>query len=595
MQIPVYAQQDEVIYDLDEEIIVTASQIPTAFSNVARSVAVLNAREIARLPVQNIQDAIDYLAGIDMQQRGPQGVQADVSIRGATFEQTLVLIDGVKISDAQTGHHNMNIPLSLADIEKIEVLKGPASRHFGPNAFGGVINIITKHQDKTGLSASVTGGQNNFYDVAATMHMQLGKISNRFSVQKSASDGYRPNTDFSALTASLASNLALNTQNKINFLAAFNDKEFGANSFYSVRFPDQWEHTSTLFMKSAWNYKSDNFQAQARVHYRLNDDEFLLNRDQPAFYKNEHQNNTIGADLQFGLNSVWGISSMGIELSRESINSSNLGRHQRDKSGMFVEHQLQLHEWRLVLAGSLYQISDWGWNAWPGFDLRYTFNPNLYFYTSVGRAFRVPTYTEMYYNDPVNQGNPGLREEKGWVFEVGTGLKAGDFQVNLAGFQRNGQNLIDWIWSENDSIWQVQNLGALITRGLETQISFLPQFRGGLSFLKRVSLGYTYLDSDRDLGGAVSKYALSYLKHQLQFGIGHNLFYPQIYLLWKFRYEHRLMYQDRLLSDMRINWKHKQWSLNLDITNITNQKYEDYFDVHLPGRWLKFGVQFSTL
>jgi iron complex outermembrane receptor protein len=334
---------------------------------------------------------------------------------------------------------------------------------------------------------------------------------------------------------------------------------------------------------------------QLRAHYRLNDDEFMLDRHNPDFYHNEHHNNSLGADLQLGLHSRFGLSSLGFELSRETIVSNNLGDHQRDKAGMFAEHQFQIQNLRLVLAGSLYNFSNWGWTAWPGIDIRYTVNKQVHFYGSAGKAFRIPTFTEMYYSSPTNQGNDQLQQEQAWIYELGTGIKASGFYVQFAGFQRNSKRLIDWIWSDNDSLWQVMNHSKITTRGLETHVDYQPHQAGLDWFVKRISLDYTYINSAKDLDKAVSKYALRYLRHQLQFGIEHSFFNPHLNLLWKMRYQDRLLYDDNFITDFRLFWKKNNWALQLDVTNLFDQAYQDYFDIPLPGRLIKVGVQFSSL
>jgi len=587
--------QDETIYELDEGIVVTASQIPTVFSDVARSISILNQEEIARLPVQTIQDAIEYLSGVDMQQRGPNGVQSDVSIRGATFEQTLILIDGVKVSDSQTGHHNMNIPLTLADIEKIEVLKGPGSKQFGPNALGGVINIITKFSESKKISLYESFGEHQFYDIGATVSLPMDNIQTRFSIQKSATEGYRKNTDFDGRTISFASRIDLFEHWKTDILIGLNDKKFGANSFYSPNFPLQWEHTRTLFVRNGLDYKSEKYWYSTKSSFRRNDDSFMLDRNNPSFYHNHHQTNSAGLEMQLGFHHFLGITSLAAEYNLESITSNNLGDHQRNKKGLYLEHQFEQAWYRMIIGGSFYQVSDWGWNLWPGIDGRINIARQMHLFASVGRAFRVPTFTELYYWDPANSGNADLKEEQAWIYEVGYGYSNGEFQAHLSFFQRDSKQLIDWIWQENEKYWQVQNLPEVQTQGLELGLNYWPASDKSHSFLKHLSIQYTYLNSIKDIQGSVSKYALSYLRHQLVAGINHAFIYPNVQLAWKFRWEDRILYDSRFISDLRLMWAFEQIQLNLDVLNFLDRKYEDYFYISLPGRWIKLGIELNIL
>lgn len=588
-----FAQQ-ETIYELDEEIVVTASQIPTAFSDVARTISVLNRADIARLPVQSIADAIDYLSGVDMQQRGPNGVQSDVSIRGATFEQTLILIDGVKVSDSQTGHHNMNIPLTLEDIEKIEVLKGPGSKHFGPNALGGVINIITKFSEKKQVSLYESFGQHQFYDVGATVSLPLENIQTRFSIQKSATEGYRENTDFNGHNSSFASRISLNANWDADLLMGLSDKKFGANSFYSPNFPMQWEHTRTLFVKSGLGYKSGRYWYNTKFSFRRNDDTFMLDRDNPMFYQNQHQTNSTALEMHLGVHHILGITSFAAEYNLESISSNNLGQHKRNKSGLYLEHQFEQTWYRLIVGGSFYQVSDWGWNLWPGIDGRINFSRNMHLFASVGKAFRVPTFTELYYWDPANSGNADLKEESAWIYEAGFGYSNSGFRAQLSIFQRDSKQLIDWIWQDDKNYWQVQNVPEIRTTGLEVGLNFRPEIEKSPSFIQHLSIQYTYLNSVKDVQGSISKYTLSYLRHQFIAGLTHVVFYPHIQVAWKFRWEDRLLYDSRFLTDFRLKWTLELLQFNLDVVNLWDQEYEDYFNIPLPGRWIKFGIQMQV-
>ncbi len=193
-----FAQQGDSLltFELNEPIIVTASRTPVTLMRSARTVSVLDSAMLVDLHVNSVQDALEYVSGVDIQQRGGQGVQADISLRGSTYEQTLILIDGVKTNDPQTGHHNLNLPLTLQDVQRIEVLKGAGSRIYGPNAFGGVINIITRKAKGKKLLFSATGGDFGYREGNLNFGFPTGKLNHNLSISGSASEGYRPNTDF---------------------------------------------------------------------------------------------------------------------------------------------------------------------------------------------------------------------------------------------------------------------------------------------------------------------------------------------------------------------------------------------------------------
>jgi len=135
--------QDETTQEL-EEVVVSSSRIDLPLSENSRTIKVIQAQEIQKSSATSLADLLQRVAGIDVRRRGAQGMQADLYIRGGSFDQTLLLIDGIKVDDPQTGHHTLNIALPLELIERIEIIKGPAARVFGQNAFTGAINIVTK-------------------------------------------------------------------------------------------------------------------------------------------------------------------------------------------------------------------------------------------------------------------------------------------------------------------------------------------------------------------------------------------------------------------------------------------------------------------
>ena len=245
-----FSQQRDTTNIIKDEVIVTAGMVPISISEVPRSVYVIRQEDIQNSPVQNLQDLLSYVPGLDLRARGLEGVQADVSLRGGSFEQTLILLDGVKLNDPQTGHHNMNLPVNMNDIERVEILKGPASSIYGPNAFAGVINFITKKANNSELSANLSGGSFGFLNGGLSVHVPYVDSDNLLSISKTKSDGYTHNTNFDITTFYYKSYVPLNS-GSANVAVGYTDKSFGANGFYTTQFPNQWEETKTLLV-SYW-------------------------------------------------------------------------------------------------------------------------------------------------------------------------------------------------------------------------------------------------------------------------------------------------------------------------------------------------------
>ncbi len=312
-------------YDLDE-IEVSAQRSPALYSQVARIVSVIERKEIESAPVQSVQDLLEYVAGVDVRQRGAEGVQADVSIRGGTFDQTLILLNGINITDPQTGHHNLNIPLSLSQIERIEILEGPAARVYGPNAFSGAINIVTRQPDVNLLNLQLSAGSFGYFDADLSISFKTGKLQNSLSLNKKLSDGYIENTDFD-ISNLFYSNQLITRKGEMSFQLGFSDKGFGANSFYTPKYPNQYEETKSLISSVKW-VSNSKFHLTPVVYWRRHQDRFELFRDNPPSWyatHNYHLTNTYGGNLNSWVQSKFGKSAFGIEFRSEIILSNVLG------------------------------------------------------------------------------------------------------------------------------------------------------------------------------------------------------------------------------------------------------------------------------
>src|SRR5690554_3608564 len=231
-------------YDL-EEVEVTASRAPVLYSEVARVLSVIGAQEIEQMPAQSVQDLLEYVAGVDIRQRGAEGVQADISIRGGTFDQLLILLNGINITDPQTGHHNLNLPVSLSQIERIEILEGPAARVYGPNAFSGAINIITRKPGNTEASAQLSAGSFAWYSTDISAGFRTGTVGHLLSANKKGADGYRTNTDFNSFNIFYTSEWNP-VFGKLILQGGVTEKGFGANSFYTPVYPNQFEEIEAI-------------------------------------------------------------------------------------------------------------------------------------------------------------------------------------------------------------------------------------------------------------------------------------------------------------------------------------------------------------
>jgi len=579
------------IYVLDE-IVITGSSIPQHLSRLGQSLSIVGREEIEALPVNNIPDILEIIGGVDVRRRGVHGLQADVSIRGSSYEQTLILVDGFNVSDSQTGHHNMDLPVNLEDIERIEVLKGPGARVYGHNAMAGVINIITRDADQNALGGHIKYGDFDFYGLGGNIAGSTGPVSHRMSVSGYASTGHieKEETDFDVLTLSYKGTVK-SDKHRVQLGLGYTEKDFGAYRFYSDTFPNQREETASMLLYSNARFKMANMDILPRVFWRRHDDDFKIEIG-GLWYRNKHTTDSYGIQVGSRFESTLGTTAIGAEIAREDLESTNLGDHDRQRHGIFLEQKFYPADWlTLGLGASAMKYSDWDWEYWPGADLNIKLPGGFNCFASLAKSFRAPTYTELYYTTPANQGNPDLKPERAWTYETGIRWFEKRMSASVSLFNRDSENIIDWSRASKQEPWKVRNITESRTRGLELGVDLYPTFIFNNSRDMMFNFSYTYLDFDRNTGGFESKYVMDHMQHQLN---------GMILIHWldaftqsvQARYEKRLNEDSHFIVNSRLAYKWNQYELFLDITNIFDREYVDSGFAPAAGRWIIGGIQF---
>lgn len=569
-----HSQEDE---PLRNEIIVTASLIPTEFAKTSRKVTVLDRDDLRALPAQSIADLLKFGAGVDLQPRAPFGIQGDISIRGTTFNQVLVMINGIKVYDPQTAHHNLDIPVPLSQIDRIEILHGPGSSLFGENAFGGIINIVTKPPGAKKLSGEFLAGQHKTVIGNLTWTFPLSGSTHSLAADFQNSEGFAPNRDFEHLTFSSNSHLK-SLLGETDFTLGFSTKEFGAANFYAP-FPSR-EWTDTVFSGLTHQWKKTKLKAYLRSHA----DRFVLDIDRPGYYENEHTSRSYGIELSSLLSfSSNGEAVFGGEFRADSIKSSALGDHSSTKVGVFTE-------WHQLIAGRLSMNAGFRMDAFSSFGLKAAtnFSASILFSqfklrASTGWAYRIPSYTELYYQSPANMGNPGLAPESSLSIDAGLDFFFGsDNLIEATVFFRKDKNLIDWVKEEASSVWQARNIRLTNVSGLETS----------LRLHKIATLGYTFIHSTSSIPPHVqSKYVMNHPVHQinvlsqqplplgLKAGIGAV-------------FKKRKGKSGTVVLDCKLTRSFGEWDFFIQVTNLFDTSYEEIPGVSMPGRWVMAGLNF---
>lgn len=559
------------------------------------SAQVLSSREIKMENPDSLADLLQGVAGVDLRYRSPSGIQGDLSLRGSTYEQVAVLIDGIKVNDPQTGHHNLDIPLTAYDIERLEVIKDGDSSLYGAGALAGSTNFVLKKPTKQGLKVGAVFGQHALYGESFSLTVPERILSARVSYEHKISKAARPNTDFQYYTASVYLNKDLNNS-LLDVLFGYQKKDFGADSFYSNLFPEEEEHTETLFFKGGLDNQLNIGSFKNNVFFRKHRDKFILNRNNPVSV-NYHTTYIYGLTSRLNAPTKAGEVILGLDLDREEINSTNLGKHdilyEAFSLGFIPQLAAKLDADCRVRFDHYRQ---WGWQESYNFGLEYAIIENrLKINGSVSRSFRIPSFTELYYDTAGNQGDPNLKVEHGDNFKVGMDFKDGGFQLSLDGFIRRGYNLIDWTRLSESDPWRATNLGRVDFRGAEFTTSWSQQSNPDKAILEKVAFSYTYMDADKRASGFFSKYALDILKHQLLMVTYSQLFGME--LGCQLSYNQRYYGETYFLGDLYIGKKLAKNGLIcepfLKIENFTNTKYSEISGVILPGRWIKGGVKFE--
>ena len=570
-------------------VVVTANRSEQHLDNVAQSITVIDRADIAAAPAASVADLLEYAAGVDVRQRGAGGSQADVSIRGGSTEQTLILVNGISSANPQTGHHNMDIPVAIADIERIEIIKGPGARIYGANAMAGVINIITRRDSAPTVSARLEGGDFNYQASALRGTFTTASWHNNISAAQSYSSGFEQHepTGFNNRNISYSGHGDLfGHASEVGI--SFGDKKFGASRFY-FNSPHQKEETESLLSYIRSEFTAGKLTIKPQLVYQHHNDIYKFGYG-GRWYSNDTDTDKYSGGFIADITTALGDTSFGLSGEREKINSSNLGDHQRSSCSLFLNQQTELLP-DLRLGGGLSAVyySDWGWKYWPGVEMNYRISTHLRWFASVARSFRIPTYVEMYYNSPANIGDADLDPEKAWSYETGLRWRQKRLSANISVFRRESDDIIDWLRRDSASPWRVSNLTSTTTSGFEVGVD-IRQPLAALPQIGRVSLDYTYLDHDADYRGLQSKYTLDNLRHQLHATLYCD-WHPRLTHVIKARVEQRMCGDSSVIVDTRLGFAASDAvEIYVEGNNLLDEEYIEAGDAPMPGRWLLAGI-----
>ncbi|MCM8791146.1 MAG: TonB-dependent receptor [Candidatus Omnitrophica bacterium] len=575
-----------------DKIVVTPSRVATELSETSRSLTILDNDAFRQAIYKTIPDLIGEVGGIDIRRRGPENVQADLIIRGTTFEQNTVLIDGINVNDPQTGHFNMDLPLTMMDVEAIEILKGPVSSLYGPNAFGGAVNMITKKPADTFKAVLYAeGGSYDYVNGGVSITTPLGPVKNRFSFEQSRSTGYMSQTEFNIL--SLTENALIETGIGVyNFLFGYLNKDFGADSFYSNLFPNEYERTDTRFFRMEGVHEIGNLKIETKAYLRNHNDKFVLDQNRTGWQTNYHTTYTYGGEIDFTVENRFMDISYGYELSADTIDSTSMQTHSRTRDSLYLELLPHLAEGLYINTGArLDYFTEFGWQCSPSVSASYHLAKGLTARGLIGRAYRIPTFTDLYYNDASNRGNSGLVPESSWSYETGLDYREDTMTFSATVFRRDTYDTIDWIRYSSKARWQASNIGESEANGLEISFSLMPDKICNWLPVNKIFIEHTMM-SIYNKHDYFSKYALDYLKQHLTGGLEWEL--SGFRNSWILNYKKRIgdsgyVVTDTKLSKDIVRKGNVTFEAFIEISNLFDVKYSEQSDIPMPGRWVKSG------
>ena len=613
------------------EACVTASRAPLRSEVAARQVRTLGKEELEAAGVTCVADVLKMAAAVDVRQRGGFGIQTDISVSGGTFDQITLLVNGIPVTNPQTGHNAADFPLNLSDIERIEVLEGAAARVFGSQAFAGAINVVTRSDAAPSLDVQAEAG--SFGTIRADVRGALGKRGWRSSLSLSGqrSDGVVENGDYAGTKAFWQGGYHTDRL-KVDAQAGVTVTDFGANTFYSGAYPNQWEATRRYLMAVQAETAAGPLHLRPTASWLRSVDHYQLIRDTQTG-ENFHRGDVTTLGLGAWTDWTAGRTAFGAEMREEAIYSSNLGRpldslkyvpirgesghwydhhDRRTNVSYYLEHNIVLLQWT-ISAGVMAQHNSSlasGYRFYPGVDVSFRPRGGWKIFASCNRSLRLPTFTDLYYKSPTQEGNIGLKPEENTTVRIGSDLNRRGWSLSASAYYTRGTQMIDWVMYDANDIYHstafdLDKYGA----GLRAEVDFPTLLGKPKCPLTKLRVDYAFVYQDRQNDGRPifkSNYALEYLRHKLTASLAHRL--PLgLEAQWSFRLQERegnyLVYANATSTgelhpygtnaclDLKITWKQPKWEVYADLSNLTAHRYCDIANVRLPGFLAMGGIR----
>lgn len=614
-----------------DEVLITGSRAPLTAVQSAKIVEIVTHDQIERAEAHTLNDVLKLSTGVDVRQRSGFGVQTDISINGGTFDQITLLLNGVPLSNPQTGHNAADFPVSISDIDHIEILEGSSARIYGSSAFNGAVNIVTRTPSRTGGRVNIEGGSfGTFGGDAAVSWNPSASLQQLLSGGYMQSDGGTANSNFRKRRGFYQGGFN-STFIRLNWQAGITSQDFGANTFYSARFPNQYEATRRYIASASAAIRpfahSDNttaasFEIKPMLYGHRNYDHFQLIKGMTGAQKGEnyHRLDVYGASVDLNLSWLLGKTAIGADVRKEHIMSTAYGqlldsarwiaikgtdrmynkRADRTNTSLFLEHNVVLNK-VTISAGIMANRNtalDNDFRFYPGIDISYRPNNHWRLYAGWNKALREPTFTDLFTANSAQQGNLNLKPERNSTFKIGSRFTTTGIEAMATMFYSRGRNMIDWVYETATSTrYHALNIGKLNNMGFSTearlnlsQLLFSQAETKGEPVLMKV--GYAYIHQKHTTNQPIyrSLYALEYLRHKVVVELSHPIV-SHLSASWALRWQQRMNgYKPYAKVDGKLTWREQRWQIYLKADNLTCHRYYDLGSVLQPGLWVMAGA-----
>lgn len=613
--------------DLDP-VTITASMNPIKASQTGRNLIVIKGEKFAALPVHSVDELLRYVPGVEVQARGSMGAQGDIVLRGGTFQQVLVIIDGVRVNDPNTGHFTSYIPIAPGEIDRIEVLKGASSALYGSEAVGGVVNIITKTFSakpaaKTlQAAAQFTAGEYSLLGANAGFLASNGKTSIGAGVLSNNTDG-QPQRGIHgfvhANTVSASVSHRFDERWSLAVRSSFDQRRFAAQNFYTNFASDTAQETvQTIWNQVQLSRTTGKNTLRLQAGYKNLTDSFAFN---PRSATNQSKSNLWQALVSDEVRlSEQTVLTTGMQYIHKKISSNDRGNHSLGQAAAFLVLNQRLTDNLFVTPAVRLEWNERsGWEFVPQLNLSYRLN-TLQLRGSAGKTIRDADFTERFnnYNKAFvasgRIGNPDLGQERSFTYEAGADyLFSNSLKLSTTFFQRLHRDLIDYVstpyllmprkvnLSPTGTYLLAENIADVTTTGVEGDAQFTRTLSENSSLW--ATLGFTWLQSTTE-NGAPSLYLSSHAKYLANFNVQytHRLFSLSVNGLYKKRQSQKdpspviaRVSSDYLVVNAKgeaFLWK-KNVSAFVEVDNLFDRSYTDLLGAQMPGRWLMAGIKIS--